>query len=299
MRIRQRAGSRRRQILQALNENGPLSVSTLAAVVRPRMELKSMRKAVRRLRDKGVLSVHFESMPYSGGHFYRISHDRAAREQIGKWLGISGEELRQPKFFSRELQHTTKCALWAAALRDQYPEAELVRDVEVIRRKIFMRHRFLQDLDRDSVPDIVLNFRGEMVRDTVSVGVEIERTRKSDKRLVSKLSKLVNQSVLDGVIYVCEAGGIRDAIAAVLDREKILRSPRIGHYGLAFVMFSDSAAISDVCSCILYNIEGKSVLLSDWLSALREISADFRRGTHFFGDEFAEPRGSANFLSSD
>lgn len=288
----QRAGSRRRQILQALNENGPLSASTLADVVRPRMSVRCVRKVLRRLKEKGILIPHFESMSYSSGHFYRISHDLLARERAAKWMGVSSEELRQPKFFSRELQHTTKCALWAAFLRDVYPEAKIVRDVELLKRRIFQREGFGQDADRDSVPDIVLSFHGELVSDTVSIAVEIERTRKSDKRLAWKLNKLVNRSVLDGVVYVCESGGIRDAIAAVLNEEQLLRSPRIGHYGSAFLMFADGAPASATTPPKLYNVEGKLLRLSDWVRVMREVSADYRRESHFDHIGIAEPQGA-------
>lgn len=293
MLVSQRAGSRRRQILQALNENGPLSATTLAAVVRPQMTVRCVRKVLRRLKEKGILVPHFESMPYSSGHFYRISHDRLARERAAEWLGVSSEELRQPKFFSRELQHTTKCALWAAFLRDMYPDAEIVRDVQVQKKRIFQRGSFGQDADRDSVPDIVLSFRGEMMGDSISLAIEIERTRKSDSRLAWKLNKLVNRSVLDGVVYVCESGGIRDAIAAVLKEEQLLRSPRIGHYGSAFLMFADGAPASATAPPKLYNAEGKLLPFTEWVRVMRTIGADHRRGSHFESNGIAEPPGAA------
>lgn len=296
---KQLAGERRKQVLEALNDNGPLSVAVLGEILRPKTQLRGIRKVVQRLKEQGLLTVHFESMPYASGHFYRISHDLEAREKIARWLGISTADLRQPKFFSKELQHTTKCALWAAFLRNGFPDAVLVRDLKVIKRRIYRTLADYSEQDRDMVPDIVLSFLGEMVRDTVSIGFEIERTRKSDKRLAAKLSKVISHSVLDGVVYVCEAGGIKDSIRGVLERQQLLQAPRIRHYGSAFILFTDNSIVSAQRQPKLYNVEGKAVSLSSWITTLRKMPSDFRRDSHFLIHEFVDPSRSTNQTATE
>jgi len=294
MLLTQLAGTRRRQILMLLNENGPLSAALIAEVARPRISVRDARKVIHRLVKKEILCPHYESVSRSSGRFYRISHDMLAREQVSKWLNLSAVDLRQPKFFAKELDHSVKCALWAAYLKDEFSEAEAVRDLQVIKRRLYSGpQKSTEDLN-DLVPDIVLNFTGEMVRDTVSIGFEIERTRKSNRRLVKKLDKIVKRSVLDGVVYVCESGGIRDSIAAVLSELQLLQSERIKHYGSAFILFTDKISVSKVSPPLLFNVEGRRITLHAWITALRKISSDYRRTLHFWESKFAEPRGCAN-----
>jgi hypothetical protein len=296
--VSQLAGTRRRQILQLLNDNGPLSAALIAEVARPRISVRDVRKVIRRLIKKEILSVHHESTTRTAGRFFIISHDKLAREQIAKWLCLNAEDLRQPKFFGKEQEHTAKCALWSAYLKDEFGDAEIVRDLQLIKQRLYSGTREnVEDL-RELVPDIVLNFSGELVRETVSIGFEIERTRKSAKRLVRKLSKVVNQSVLDGVVYICETGGIRDSIATVLSENRLLSSERIKHYGSAFILFTDKTLVSKNSQPYLVNIEGKTVTLKDWVSALLKISTDYRRASHFWKPEIAEPNGAANEKSN-
>jgi len=294
MLVSQLAGTRRRQILQLLNDNGPLSSALIAEVARPRISVRDVRKVIKRLLKKGILAVHHESTARTAGRFYIISHDMLAREQISKWLCLSAEDLRQPKFFAKEQEHTAKCALWSAYLKDEFSQAEIVRDLQVIKRRLYSGRRESAEDLRELVPDIMLNFSGEMVRETVSIGFEVERTRKSAKRLVKKLGKVVNQSVLDGVVYVCETGGVRDSIAAVLGEQRLLSSERIKHYGSAFILFTDKTLVSKNSQPILVNVEGKTVTLKAWVSALLKISADYRRSSHFWTPEIAAPIGAAN-----
>jgi hypothetical protein len=282
MKFDQEAGVRRRHILQALNDNGPLSVEVLGKIIRPQMSARSIQYAIKRLREKGLITCHFESLNYKSGHFFRISHDLSARGKIAKWLGVPVTELRQPKFFAKELQHTTQCALWAAILRDTFPDGEVVRDVQLVKRKILRETDFVGAAERDLVPDILLNFSCERKDSSVSIGVEIERTRKSEKRLAGKIHKLIVRSQLDGVIYVCDAGGIKDAIQDTLERRELLQSRRIRHYGRVFLLFTDCTEIHKPTSPKMFNVEGKTVSLEAWVNALRTISANFRRDSDFF-----------------
>jgi DNA-binding Lrp family transcriptional regulator len=298
MLVSQLAGTRRRQILQLLNDNGPLSAALIAEVARPRISVRDARKAIRRLTSKGIICPHHESVARNLGRFYRISHDMLAREQVSKWLCVPAEELRQPKFFAKEQAHTSKCALWSAFLSDEFEGVEVVRDLQVIKRRLYSGSRESIDDLRELVPDIVLNFPGEMVSETVSIGFEIERSRKLSKRLVRKLDKIVNRSVLDGVVYVCDTGGVRDSIAAVLKEYRLLKSERIKHYGSAFILFTDDAVVSKETQPTLINVEGKTVKLKAWVSALLRISADYRRSSHFWNSEIAEPIGSAIEIAS-
>ncbi len=280
MNLGQVAGSRRKQILQALNDNGPLSVDTLAQVLRPPMSLRSIQAATKRLRDKGLIVPHFESVQY-GTNFYRIPHDPIIRERISRWLEIPADQLRQPKFFSKELQHTTQATLWATRMADLFPDGEVVRDLQILRNKTYSEMIGFKGEVAELVPDVLLSFKRKTGIGRTTVAVEVEKTRKSAFRLNKKLRKLTARSRLDGVIYVCENGGVSDAIKAVLETQELLRSRRIGHYAAAFLMFVDCSEIYKTSMPEMFNVEGKRVSLKKWVDTLRKISANFRRDSHF------------------
>lgn len=281
MNLGQVAGSRRKQILRALNDNGPLSVDTLAQVLRPPMSLRSIQAATKRLRDKGLIVPHFESVHY-GTNFYRIPHDPKIRERISRWLKIPADLLTQPKYFSRELLHTTQATLWAVRMRDLFPDGEVVRDLQILRSRTYSEMIGFKGEVAELVPDVLLNFKNKAGIGRTTIAVEIEKSRKSAFRLNKKLRKLTAKSRLDGVIYVCENGGVSDAIKAVLEKQELLRSRRIGHYASAFLMFCDCSEIYKTSLLEMFNIEGKRVCLSKWVDTLRKISANFRRDSHFY-----------------
>ena len=278
----QLAGARRKQILLALNDNGPLSVEILAKIIRPRMSARSVQYAIKRLRERQLVVPHFGSAHYNAGHFFRITHDLEGRERIAKWLNLPTWQLRQPKFFSKELEHSVQCDLWEALLRDKFADAEILRDIQLLKRKLKQSSAPMDQAQADLVPDLLVQFRSARRDDSVSVGVEIERTRKSERRLAIKLYKIIARTQLDGLIYVCEDGKVKDAIRAVLARQKILESPRIRHYGNAFLLFADAGEIHRTDAPTLFNVEGKGISLLKWTTALRKISANFRRESNFF-----------------
>lgn len=282
MRLGQVAGVRRKHILHALNNNGPLSVDILARIIRPKISVRSVQYVIKRLRERKLIVPHFGTGHYNAGHFFRVTHDLEGRAKIANWLNLPLGELRQPKFFSKELEHSVQCALWMALLRDTFPEAEARRDIQLIRRRMNQSNMPIDQAEADLVPDILLHFRGARRDDSVSIGIEIERTRKSERRLTSKLYKVIARSQLDGLIYVCEDGKVKDAIRSVLERKKLLESRRIKHYGSAFLLFADAAELHRAEAPTLYNVEGKRVPLLTWTAALRTISANFRRESDFF-----------------
>ncbi len=280
MDLGQLAGSRRKQILQAINDNGPLSVDTLAHVLRPPMSLRSIQAATKRLKDKGLIVPHFESVHY-GTNFYRIPHDPKTRERISRWLEIPADLLTQPKYFSRELLHTTQATLWATRLRDIFPDGEVVRDLQILRNRIYSEMIGFKGETAELVPDVLLNFKNKTGMGRTTIAVEVEKSRKSSFRLNKKLRKITARSRLDGVVYVCENGGVSDAIKAVLETQDLLRSRRIGHYASAFLMFVDCSEIYKTSMPEMFNVEGKRVSLKKWVDTLRKISANFRRDSHF------------------
>jgi len=88
--------------------NGPLSVETLANVLRPPMSLPESSGGYKAPQDKGIIVPHFESLQYNGAHFYRIPHDPKVRARVAGGLGYppnsSDSRSSFPRSFSIRLR---------------------------------------------------------------------------------------------------------------------------------------------------------------------------------------------------
>lgn len=116
-------------------------------------------------------------------------------------------------------------------------------------------------------PDILVHFPKSSNRKPITVGVEIEKTKKIRRRLFHKLRKLVKTTQLSGVIYLCASDTIADAVASTF-REVKPNAIRIRHYDSLFLLFGEiTPPVKDTLPK-LFNVEMEKVSIEDWLRFL-------------------------------
>ena len=284
MKTNQPTDTRRKQILRALYEHGALSFRTLEKIIEPRISRRDLQKVSKRLLDKNLITPHMATMPAGSFRFYRLTRSDAARKTVGKWLGVSPAELRQPHFRGRELYHTEQCAIWTAYLKSRFPDAKTIRDFQLVEESGKIKTQNPDDRDMDLVPDILLQFAAGPEKQRVEIGIEIERFQKSEKRLVQKLRKLVTRTQLDGTVYFCEKGMIAEVVRNVFNSLHFGKSARVSHYSKHFILFSEMSGIERVLSPKFFNSELREVRLDEWVQYLRNTHFNFRRSSYF--DEF-------------
>jgi hypothetical protein len=111
--------------------------------------------------------------------------------------------------------------------------------------------------------------------------VEIEKTRKSDERLVYKLGKLTDRTQLDGVIYFCDTKQLVDVVCSTFTNKVLSKSSRIGHYPEHFMLFSRSENDEPVMPLEVYNSTGQKVFLEKWINYLKATQPLDRRDKNF------------------
>lgn len=270
------ANFRAKEILGILSENGPLPFSTIAQFVNPPMKQRKLHYALSRLLKKDMIIKRNENVFGGSGTFYQISQARDDRAKAAKLLGCSAQALEQPEFRYRELVHNKTCAVWMNTIKQLFPNAEYVRDFQFNKSELAQKIMSHNLVDMDLKPDLLIILPANDQKKTVSVAVEIEKSRKSDKRLIRKLYKYANSSHIDGVIYICEHKRIREALQHIFKNKILQKARRIEHYPRNFFLFSDNVDKFEN-EIQLYNSEQKLISFVDWTHYLQNTSFNQRR----------------------
>lgn len=278
-----RANQRKVHVLRALKEYGPLSFRVLKTLVKPPIQDRRLHDCLARLCKQELVTKRNESVFRGAGTFYQIAQSYWARVVNGSTLGCRADELHQPECSHRELVHSERCAVWANELKQRFSDTLVLRDFE------FRKHAWVRDIlmsdgsDRDMTPDLLMVFRSEQEPKRVCIAVEIERTRKSEKRLVAKLRKYARGSRVDGVLYLCDSGRIAEVVRLMYQKRVLQQPIRIKHYGEHFVLFSNDLELQAQSDIKLLNSSLRPVSLSSWTSCMRATTIGLRRDSQFAG----------------
>ena len=269
------------QILKLLKLHGPLSFRGLKAMVEPEIKDRRLHSSLARLTKNGFIRRRQERVFRGTGVFYQLRQEDEVREQIALVLKCQPDELLQPYFRSRELMHTEACALLAHRLGILFPESLLIRDFE------FPSHSFAHEIlltergDYELCPDVLMIFKSDAVGPMVSVAFEVERSRKSEQRLVSKLNKYARGTVLDGLVYVCDSKAVSVPVCQVFKAKVNPDALRINHYGEYFFLFSDEPNQLFLGKTKMFNSDGMPISLEAWVTQLRSVPLVLRRNKNF------------------
>jgi DNA-binding Lrp family transcriptional regulator len=282
------AGPRQIQILRALQDNGPLSLATLEKLLTPQISRRRLQDATKRMADQGLIVRRFDSLPSNVGHYYQLSGRQANRERIAQILNCDEGTLSIHPFRTQELQHTQCCAIWANRLQHLFPGAQILRDFDFKRHAIAGQYLLSSGEDFELRPDLLIVLPHADSKSQVVVAIEIERTRKSNKRLLQKLRSLCTRTRLDGVLYLCDKNTIETALRTIYCSNVVQKAHRIRHYGNNFLLLSDGTQTHSDPEPRVYNVSQNSVSLTSWMNLLLTTQPRERRDSAF--DQAAQPR---------
>lgn len=270
-------GARRVQILQVLHEHGPLPLRTLGRLIQPTMSERRLQDAVKRLYKKGWVIRKYSSAPNNSGHYYQNSQRKDSRRLIAKLLNLNSDLLIQPHFRGQELQHSEVCAVWSDWFRRKFHSAVVIRDFQFDQNPLVQKLLMTEQQTWELKPDFVVLLPASDGKVAVSVAVEIERTRKTKKRLVRKLGKLASGTLFDGVIYLCDKDALSDNLEHVYSSKVRASAMRIKHYGANYFLFGRTCSSVKTNDLELTNADGQGIKLKDWISFLSSQPLRMRR----------------------
>lgn len=274
------AHTRGPQILSLLHEYGPLSVKGLETIIRPKMTKRRLQEALLRLYEKGLVIRRFEGSKFSR-QYYELSQADRSRDIVHEMTGIERNLLLQPYFRSQELLHNEECAFWSVFLKETFGDADVVRDFNFKHQEELVNLLFITQKEDLLLPDILLHFPKQHDRPRVTIAVEIELSRKSDKRLHQKFKKYMSTTRLDGLIYLCHQNSLIETLQGVYAKMNRSDFLRIGHYQDNFLLFGNRKFNPETSEPVLFNAINNPVSLKEWVDQLRILPYEKRRHLKF------------------
>lgn len=266
------------QILTLLNDHGPLTIDLLNRMTEPSAAKKNLRQSLSLLQKKGLLN-RLTLDPTTT--FYHISQSQKCRAQISEIIGRPVEMLVQPLLQRQDWFHNQWCEYWIHIIRSRFPTASIVREHLICGSELTRQILCIDKDESTLLPDFLLSFPKTETTREIHIAFEIERTRKTNERIIHKLRKYLNGTQIDGLIYICDSGRLAETIRTLYQARLVEKAQRAKHYGDNFFLFSDCFAAGGLLLNRLFNANGESVELENWIHKLISTKWTLRRNSDF------------------
>ncbi len=260
-----RRPQRGKDIFKVIQQSGPLTIDVLSRIVQPKMSKRNLRKCLQLLTRKGFI----ESFNYSSqGTYYMVSQSLPNRSKAAEFSNQLVANLKQPLIRRQDLFHNQWCEYWIAKIKGLYPEAKMTREIEILSDSFAKNVLNLAYADYELRPDFLLTIPKSDTTNTICIAFEIERTRKSDERILRKLGKYMDRTQLDGLIYICDSGRLSETIRLLYQNNLLPTSEKQKRFGENFFLFSDSLDGGGESFNRLFNACGKPTSFKNWCGYL-------------------------------
>lgn len=265
---------RDKEILRLLKDHGPISIEMLHRMTEPPMPKKNLRQSLGILKRKFLIdAVSFNAQTT----YYQISQALPSREKSASLLHCNPDEIERPLLRKQDWFHNQWCEYWSLSIKRLFPETEIIREHDIGGNEIAKRILQLKERDFDLMPDLLVIFPKSPQSEATYIAFEIERTRKSNERIMRKFRKYLNGTKIDGLIYICDSGRLSETIRELYKDKLVAQSQRIKHYGDHFFLFSDSLDGNGPDLQNLYNANTQTVSFRNWCDYLRTTKWTLRR----------------------
>lgn len=281
MAMKASAYSRGPQILGLLYEHGPLTNWGIRELIKPDMDARRVRDAMARLLERGLVLRRFEALPKNMSYFYQISAREEHRKEIAELIGVEESKLKDLRVRDQELYHSMDCAVWVESLKRMFPEGKVIRDFRLHSNPRWKEILLMDFDDFELKPDILLHLPKTAESPEVNIAFEIERSRKSPKRIERKLRKFAMATRIDGLIYATNDEGIQDLVRKIWLTKNSSDRLRIGHYDQNFLMFASNKPYWMNHDLFMFTAAQSARALGPWMSVLRKYERNDRRDKYF------------------
>lgn len=186
-------------------------------------------------------------------------------------LNVDAGYLAQPGIHFTNLLHEQACARVQRSLKLRYPEALVMRDWQFHTnpevRGLFPKF----NLEYKMYPDLTLKLQpSERNPKPTWIGVEVERTKKSDERLSDKIQLYASRSFFDGVIYFSPKDLLLRRIELIFSGAVKPDAHRINYYGDYFLAGATLPEKVFDADGLLVSCGPEVIGLTNWISFLHE-----------------------------
>jgi len=267
-----------KEIISVLKDHSPVTLEMMQRMIEPPIQKKNIRQALGNLRQKGMVD-----MVTSGAHvfFYQLNQSLSGRNAAATKIQSGKPIAPRPLLRRQDWFHNEWCEFWSLLIKRAFPNAEIIRDFDIesheTAKNILLQNRG----DYDLLPDFLVIFPKTDQHERVSLAFEIERTRKSNARILTKLKKYIYESHVDGLIYVCDSGRMSETIRQLYEKKVLEKAHKKRGYADHFFLFSDSMSAGDSPLLSFYNAKSESTSMIEWIQKLRSTKLTLRRDAFF------------------
>ena len=260
---------RAKQILRLFYENGRLSTNDLHAIIRPVMERKSLRAALKRLRKRGLITRRYDPLFGVSAVYHEISKSVRSKRKVLEILGLPPASI-QPRFRREELIHSSRSGAWVVDFKSLFPTARILRDYQILKDEqarvcLQLDHKYNDGL----WPDLLLILPAPVTQSQhVALAVVFEKMRKSDRSLIKKIKTYATRTLVQGLIYFCDKEDIDERLRQVHQSRVLQRSKRIKHYAPNFVLLGLEDLRGTDSEVFMVNAALQKVSVTEWASFL-------------------------------
>lgn len=275
---RQVQPKRGKDILKIVLDHGPLTIDLLQKMINPPMLKQSIRKSLQILKKKNLIEP-VQSTQQST--FYMISQSPVSRRTTSEILETTADQIKKPLLRRQDWFHNQWCEYWLLNMKRHIPDAKIIREGEIESHEIAMNVLQIKKQDYDLRPDFLLILPKTNENDSVYIAFEIERTRKSEDRLIRKLKKYMDGTRLDGLIYICDSGRLSDTLRLLYEKKLIAHSQKQKRFAGNFFLLTDSLDGGGSELPRLFNACGKPTSFKSWCGYLSTTKWTKRRDEDF------------------
>lgn len=268
-------------ILEALLKYGIMNRRTLQQVVPEIKDHRNFRRTLTNLCGRGLIVKRYDYINENRGVFYQLNQKSFIREVLATYLDTQAKMIEQKQLRYKELFHEQVLIKIAYHLNQNYPEAIVLKDHDLVgndeARSIIIG---LDEIDQLK-PDLLFITKSKDLNRKVSVAIEFEKTMKSKIRMEEKLKFYTDQTIVDGVLYLYTNNRIDHNLHEIFMDKILNRSLRIRHYGKNFLLTCRLGDNVENSMRILFNRDMNYYSFQDWIKKLSTSSSENRRNEMF------------------
>lgn len=267
------------EVLTLLRDHSPLTLEMLHLMTAPPIQKKNLRQAIGIMKRKGIVDMVMGS---PSTFYYQLNNAETVRDEVAQRLRDDKTKAARPLLNRRNWIHNQWCEFWALTIKRAFPDVEIIREHEIESHALARSILQQQGKPLDLLPDFLMIFPKTATNERVSIAFEIERTRKSDERILQKLKTYIYETHIDGLIYVCDSGRLSETIRLLYRKKALEKAHKKRGYTENFFLFSDSMSAGDSPLSSFYNANGQPASLINWCHTLRAKTTEFRKDNQFF-----------------
>lgn len=263
---------RRNEILSLFVRYGILDINAIDAILKGEIGKKRIHKVLQDLVGKGFVRCGTIKLGGTPSHYWCLAQDEETQKRALAITGQDSRECRTKSCHWSQYPHEALCSYFQASILRQMPSVHVLREASRAFKEL-PEHLISEEFaEMGYLPDMCLGIpslvgkEGEEKTVLKWVAVEIDRSARSKKRLISRTNIYSSHTAFSGLLYLTPDENEAKKLGAIYEDGGAKSSLRIKGANESFLALGTvPKGLIDVRERVL-NCGGKSLSICEWLS---------------------------------